>query len=152
MGHADLLLGDAADASAAAGHADEAHSIELDVIGRNALDGRWTFQVVEEFDDLCYRPIQTHLRGPRGAADGGEPPRVRIRAQGEAPNIEPYRPGAPAAQRLVGVRRNRSAARHPTRPPVTWWWSDITRKSKPATPASRARVTSPFGPCRSVMT
>ena len=62
MGHADLLLGDAADALAAAGHADEAHSIELDVIGRNALDGRWTFQVVEEFDDLCYRPIQTHLR------------------------------------------------------------------------------------------
>jgi len=62
MGHADLLLGDAADALAAAGHADEAHRIELDVIGRNALDGRWTFQVVEEFDDLYYQPIHAHLR------------------------------------------------------------------------------------------
>jgi hypothetical protein len=62
MGHADLLLGDAVDALAEAGHDDDAHRMETDVVGRNVLDGRWTFQVVEEFDDLYYRPIQDHLR------------------------------------------------------------------------------------------
>lgn len=62
MGHADLLLGDAADALESAGEPVAAERLRLDIVGRNALDGRWTFQVVEEFDAIYYDPAQEHLR------------------------------------------------------------------------------------------
>lgn len=65
MGHADLLFGDAAEALAEAGHHDEASLLRREVVGRNILDGRWTFQVVEEFDDHYYRPVRAaeeHIR------------------------------------------------------------------------------------------
>ena len=51
MGHADLLFGDAADLLRKADHATAAEHLDRDVVGRNAIDGRWTFQIVEEFDD-----------------------------------------------------------------------------------------------------
>lgn len=50
MGHADATFGEAADALEAAGAADVAAELRDEVIGRNVLEGRWTFQVVEEFD------------------------------------------------------------------------------------------------------
>jgi hypothetical protein len=65
MGHADFLFGSAADALAHAGCHDEATLIRREVIGRNVLDGRWTFQVVEEFDDSYYDPVRAaerHIR------------------------------------------------------------------------------------------
>ena len=31
-------------------------------MGRNLLDGRWTFQMVDEFDDL-YQPVRTVVKG-----------------------------------------------------------------------------------------
>ena len=53
-GHADLLFGEAADALRDAG-ADEAGAVLQDeLVGRNVLDGRWTFQIVEEYDDGYY--------------------------------------------------------------------------------------------------
>ncbi len=54
MGRADLLLGEAADALEAAGHVDHAAGLRDQMVGRNVLDGRWTFQIVEEFDDLYW--------------------------------------------------------------------------------------------------
>ena len=54
MGHADLLLGEAADALEEAGHPEHAASLRTQMVGRNVLDGRWTFQIVEEFDDLYW--------------------------------------------------------------------------------------------------
>jgi hypothetical protein len=54
MGHADFLFEHAADRLAEAGHDDLADDVRLHLIGRNVLEGRWTFQVVEEFDDLYY--------------------------------------------------------------------------------------------------
>jgi len=62
MGHADLLLGEAADQLDAAGHEDAAANLRREVVGRNAIDGRWSFQIVEEFDDLYYEPVVHHLR------------------------------------------------------------------------------------------
>jgi len=50
-GAADLALGDAARLLREAGHADLAERAETEVIGRNVIDGRWTFQIVEEYDD-----------------------------------------------------------------------------------------------------
>ena len=54
MGRADFLVGDAAELLREAGHEEFATRLEQDLMGRNVLDGRWTFQIVEEFDDTYY--------------------------------------------------------------------------------------------------
>ena len=54
MGRADFLVEEAAQTLRAAGHEEFADRLERDLMGRNVLDGRWTFQVVEEFDDTYY--------------------------------------------------------------------------------------------------
>ena len=50
-GQADFALGDAARLLREAGHAELAERLETELIGRNVIDGRWTFQIVEEYDD-----------------------------------------------------------------------------------------------------
>jgi hypothetical protein len=50
-GTADLTLGDAVAKLRACGQGEVADRLERDVLGRNVLPGRWTFQVVEEYDD-----------------------------------------------------------------------------------------------------
>jgi len=55
VGRADSELGQALDQLEAAGHGDLADELRAEIVGRNVLDGRWTFQVVEEFDDGYYR-------------------------------------------------------------------------------------------------
>lgn len=54
LGHSDFLFEDAAGLVRDAGHGDLAARIERDLIGRNVLPGRWTFQMVEEFEDGYY--------------------------------------------------------------------------------------------------
>ncbi|MFN7151450.1 MAG: hypothetical protein ACK4V6_18475 [Microthrixaceae bacterium] len=56
-GRADLLFGEAAKMLAEAGEPECAEAVESHVVGRNVLDGRWTFQVVEEYDDLYHRHV-----------------------------------------------------------------------------------------------
>ena len=58
VGHLDFQMGDAVEQLRAAGHLDAAAKVEREAIGRNVLDGRWTFQVIEEFDDQFYGPIK----------------------------------------------------------------------------------------------
>jgi len=50
-GSADLRLGEAVDALRSAGHRVLADRIETDLVGRNVISGRWTFQIVEDYDD-----------------------------------------------------------------------------------------------------
>lgn len=50
-GRGDLLVGEAVAALRDAGHDAPADRLEGELVGRNVLDGRWTFQVVEEYDD-----------------------------------------------------------------------------------------------------
>jgi len=57
IGRADFIVEEAADLLDGAGHAELAQELRTDVIGRNVLAGRWTFQVVEEFDDTYHRPV-----------------------------------------------------------------------------------------------
>jgi hypothetical protein len=71
MGHADFLFGDAVDMLRDAGHEDAATYLGDDVVGRNVLDGRWTFQVVEEFDDLYYRAATDAVRRLERDLTGG---------------------------------------------------------------------------------
>jgi hypothetical protein len=56
MGRADFLMADAADALSDAGHAELSAHVRQEIVGRNVLDGRWTYQVVEEFEDCYYQP------------------------------------------------------------------------------------------------
>ncbi|WP_407726898.1 hypothetical protein ACJEDT_01480 [Rhodococcoides fascians] len=71
MGHADLLLGEASDALADAGHDALAQRLETDMIGRNIAQGRWTFQLVEEFDDGYWTVLRDHERTVRDELLGG---------------------------------------------------------------------------------
>lgn len=54
MGRADFQAEEAAGLFREAGHDAIADRIEKDLVGRNVLEGRWTFQIVEEFDDTYY--------------------------------------------------------------------------------------------------
>jgi hypothetical protein len=49
-GKADRLLQDAVDLLRKAGHADFADDLDRDLVGRNVVADRWTFQVVEDYD------------------------------------------------------------------------------------------------------
>lgn len=53
-GAADLALGEAVDLLRAAGHANWADRVSTELVGRNVIEGRWTFQVVEDYDDGYY--------------------------------------------------------------------------------------------------
>jgi hypothetical protein len=58
LGHLDFQMEDAAAQLRAAGHADLAELVDREVVGRNVLEGRWTFQVLEEFERTYYDPIR----------------------------------------------------------------------------------------------
>jgi hypothetical protein len=58
LGHADLTFGDAVEALRKAGHEAEADLVATEAVGRNVLPGRWTFQVVEEFEDTYWEPVR----------------------------------------------------------------------------------------------
>jgi hypothetical protein len=62
MGHADLVFGEAAEMLRDAGLTADGDAVETEIVGRNVLDGRWTFQIVEEFDDCYYEAVRAALR------------------------------------------------------------------------------------------
>ncbi len=65
IGRADLLAEEAADWLADAGHQQLSARLRTDLVGRNVLDGRWTFQIVEEFERTYYDPFRDLERGAR---------------------------------------------------------------------------------------
>lgn len=65
MGHADRLVGDASERLRSAGHEHLAKLLSERLVGLNAMHGRWSFQMVEEFDDgywSTFRAIETQVR------------------------------------------------------------------------------------------
>ena len=58
LGHLDFQMEDAARLLREAGHEELAERLDREVVGRNVLDGRWTFQVIEEFEGTYYEPIK----------------------------------------------------------------------------------------------
>ena len=64
-GTADLTLGEAVDQLREAGHTELADRVETDLVGRNILAGRWSFQAVEEYDDGYYAAFREHERAAR---------------------------------------------------------------------------------------
>jgi hypothetical protein len=71
MGHADLLLGEACDKLRGAGHGEVAERLEAEVVGRNVLYGRWTFQMVEDFDDNYWSVFRENERRVRDELQHG---------------------------------------------------------------------------------
>jgi hypothetical protein len=65
VGHADTMLDDVVEGLRAAGQDHLAKQVQDELIGANVLAGRWTFQVVEEFDDGYYatfRSVEKRIR------------------------------------------------------------------------------------------
>jgi hypothetical protein len=70
-GHADLTLGKAVEELRSAGHAEIAEELETVLVGRNVLQGRWTFQIVEEYDEDYYATFRRLEEKARDALVGG---------------------------------------------------------------------------------
>ncbi len=64
-GTADLTLGDGVAGLRDAGHTELADRIERELVGRNVLAGRWSFQIVEEYDDGYYATFRQLEREAR---------------------------------------------------------------------------------------
>jgi hypothetical protein len=64
-GTADLALGEAVSMLREAGHAEIATMLDTEIVGRNVIHGRWTFQIVEDYDDNYYTPFKAAERQVR---------------------------------------------------------------------------------------
>lgn len=71
MGRADLLLGEACDKLREAGHHGVADRLGSELVGRNVLYGRWTFQIVEDFDDNYWSVFREHEKQVRDELQQG---------------------------------------------------------------------------------
>jgi hypothetical protein len=71
IGHADLTLGEACDELRAAGHDAVADRLATELVGLNVLQGRWTFQIMEEFDDGYWTEFRRHEQAVRDELQGG---------------------------------------------------------------------------------
>ena len=90
-GTADLTLQEACDKLEEAGHGDLATRLRTELVGRNVLAGRWTFQVVEEYDDGYWSDFRRHEREVREALMGGR--RHVFEAEMKADETTADRPG-----------------------------------------------------------
>ncbi|MEU8255007.1 hypothetical protein AB0C06_12165 [Micromonospora inaquosa] len=71
VGGADLTLDRVVELLREAGHDEVADRVQHELLGRNVLPGRWTFQIVEEFDDGYYAAFQEIERDAREKLAGG---------------------------------------------------------------------------------
>ncbi|MFI7219141.1 hypothetical protein [Micromonospora maritima] len=71
VGGADLTLDRVVKLFREAGHGKMADRVEQELLGRNLLPGRWTFQIMEEFDDGYYAAFQEIERDAREKLAGG---------------------------------------------------------------------------------
>jgi len=62
MGRADIEFGKATDQLNDVGLTTDARIFAQTLVGRNVLEGRWTFQVVDEFDALYYEVARDIVR------------------------------------------------------------------------------------------
>ena len=71
-GRADLLLQDAVDLFRTAGHTTLADDLERDLVGRNVIADRWTFQIVEDYDDNYWGVFRAFDERARTELAGGD--------------------------------------------------------------------------------
>ncbi len=70
-GEADFKIGDAVDQLRAAGHGEIADRLQHEIVGRNVIEGRWTFQIMEEYDDTYWSAVREAERSVREELTGG---------------------------------------------------------------------------------
>lgn len=70
-GSADIALGEAVQSLRDAGHDELAGRIEAELLGRNVISGRWTFQLVEEYDDHYWSLFRALEQAARDELAGG---------------------------------------------------------------------------------
>jgi len=71
IGRADNELQEALGQLEGAGHAELADAVRAELVGRNVLEGRWSFQVVEDFDDGYWTTFRESERVVRERLVGG---------------------------------------------------------------------------------
>jgi hypothetical protein len=69
-GEADYKVEDAIEMLRGAGHHDLADRLDEELLGRNVLPGRWTFQVIEDYEDTYYDPFRELERTVRELTGG----------------------------------------------------------------------------------
>ena len=101
-GTADLTLQKGVEGLRKAGHVELAEEIEADLVGRNVLPGRWTFQIVEAYDDGYWSVFRRYEHKSREMLAGGRRHlfearmKERERTRGRRGH-EAVPPGAPTA-------------------------------------------------------
>ncbi|GAA0511909.1 hypothetical protein Ade02nite_44400 [Paractinoplanes deccanensis] len=70
-GEADFKLDEAVSLLREAGHDKLADRVETELIGRDVIPGRWTFQIVEEYDDGYYDAFRAVEKAARDELAGG---------------------------------------------------------------------------------
>jgi hypothetical protein len=71
-GKADRLLQEAVDTLRAAGATTLADDLERDLVGRNVIADRWTFQIVEDFDSGYWQAFRDLDQRARDELSGGD--------------------------------------------------------------------------------
>jgi hypothetical protein len=71
-GTADLTLQEAVELFRKAGHDELADDLERDLVGRNVLADRWTFQIVEDYDAGYWSAFRAFDERARGELSGGD--------------------------------------------------------------------------------
>ncbi|MDA0638495.1 hypothetical protein OUY22_34245 [Nonomuraea sp. MCN248] len=98
-GGADAALDRVAELLRGAGHEELAGRIERELIGLNVLEGRWTFQVVEEYDAGYYATFQRLEAEARDQLVGGRTHvyEAEMKARRRSPGVRGHERGPGAA-------------------------------------------------------
>ena len=95
-GKADLLLQDAVDGLRDAGHTQLADDLDRDLVGRNVIADRWTFQVVEDYDANYWSTYRAFDQRARDELAGGDRHVLEARMkQGERTSGHPRHEAGP---------------------------------------------------------
>ena len=94
-GRSDLLVGDAADALRQCGQAELADRLEKELVGRNVIADRWTFQIVEDYDDNYWEAFRVIEADVRQQLTGGRRHlhEARLKAERRTDGHPRHRPG-----------------------------------------------------------
>ncbi|SEP01315.1 hypothetical protein [Trujillonella endophytica] len=71
-GKADLLLQEAVELFRKAGHTELADDLDRDLVGRNVIADRWTFQIVEDYDADYWSTFRAFDERARGELSDGD--------------------------------------------------------------------------------